>query len=82
MSLVKMQYFTNSKKCTEVDISEVYISWNNMKWDTFGNVRSYNESVKKMCKPLDGITNIFLSGILFIVVKCSYCSHLLLSLRN
>ena len=74
MSTFKMKHITNSKQCTEVDSSEIYISWNNMKWDTFGNVRSYNESVKNMCKPLDGITNIFLSGILFIVpVKCTGC---------
>ena len=57
-----MKPITNSKQCTEVDSQEIYISWNDMKWDTFGNVRSYNESVKDMCKPSDGTTNIFLTG--------------------
>ena len=57
-----MKQITNSKKCTEVDTSEIYISWNDMKLDTFGNVRSYNETVKNMCKPIDGMTNIFLTG--------------------
>ena len=57
-----MQNFTNSKECTKVEFSETYISWNESKWETFGNVRSYNESVKNMCKPIDGVTNIFLTG--------------------
>ena len=62
LSAFKMKPITNSKQCTEVDSSEIYISWNDMKWDTFGNVRSYNESVRDMCKPSDGTTNIFLTG--------------------
>ena len=63
-----MMEMTNSKKCTEVDTSDIYISWNDMTWDTFGNIRSYNESVKKICKPLDGITNIFLTGALVTMI--------------
>ena len=62
LSASEMKTITNSKQCTEVDSQEIYISWNDMKWDTFGNVRSYNESVKDMCKPSDGTTNIFLTG--------------------
>ena len=62
LSASEMKPITNSKHCTEVDSSEIYISWNDMKWDTFGNVRSYNESVRNMCKPSDGTTNIFLTG--------------------
>ena len=64
LSISAMKLLTNSKHCfgMEVPPGQLYLGWNDMKWDTFGNVRSYNESVKDMCKPSDGTTNIFLTG--------------------
>ena len=54
---------TSSTQCA-VNSSEeyTYLTWNNMKWNIFGNVTAYYESKKEICKTSDGTTNFFLTG--------------------
>ena len=42
--------------------NEVYLAWNDMKWELFGNVEEYNVSSSELCKEYDGLTNVFLPG--------------------
>ena len=54
---------TNSRQCTVQDKNEdAYLTWDNMKWEISGNVRTYKESRRNICKYQDGITDILLSG--------------------
>ena len=62
LSLEKMKRLTNSEECTVEDKYQVYLAWNDMQWDIFGNITQYNEPKKDMCKRKDNITNIFLTG--------------------
>ena len=57
-----MKRLTNSEECTVEDKYQVYLAWNDMQWDIFGNITEYNEPKKDMCKRKDNITNIFLTG--------------------
>ena len=52
-----------SKLCTGHNSSDLYLSWMEMKWRTYGNVRIYNETRKNMCKYLDSSGFIILTGI-------------------
>ena len=54
---------TSSAQCA-VNSSEedTYLTWNNMKWNVYGNVTAYNVSKKEICKTSDGKTNFFLTG--------------------
>ena len=47
----------------ELPPSEVYLAWNDMKWNLTGNIEVYNEPKKDMCRPFENITNILLTGI-------------------
>ena len=42
--------------------SELYLGWNDMNWDLFGNVEMYNEPKKDMCRAFENNTNILLTG--------------------
>ena len=53
---------TNSRQCTAEDNADVYLAWDDMKWEITGNVRTYEESRRKICEYQDGITDILLSG--------------------
>ena len=46
----------------DVPARELYLGWNDMKWDTFGNVEVYNEPKKDMCRAFENITNVLLTG--------------------
>lgn len=65
LSISAMKLLTNSKHCfgMEVPPRELYLGWNNMKWDTFGSIQVYNEPKKDMCRAFENITNILLTGI-------------------
>ena len=56
---------TNSRQCNVENDTNVYLAWDDMKWEISGNVRTYNESRRNVCKYQDGITDILLSGIIF-----------------
>ena len=62
---------TNSRQCTVEDNADVYLAWDDMKWEITGNVRTYEESRRKICEYQDGITDILLSGkvIFFIIIS-------------
>ena len=54
---------TNSKECTDTENHpDIYMSWNQMDWNIFGDVRVYYESRQLMCKVSDGVTRIYLTG--------------------
>ena len=54
---------TNSNECTAENHQDIYMSWNQMDWNIFGDVRVYYESRQLMCKVSDGVTSIYLTGI-------------------
>ena len=59
----EMIKLTNSKHCTvENGVGDMYLPWNDIQWKVVGNVSSYNESKRAMCKISDGIDNFMLSG--------------------
>ena len=62
LSVERMKRLTNSEACIVQEDYQVYLTWNEMKWDVFGNVTEYNESNKNMCKLKENITDIFLTG--------------------
>ena len=55
---------TNSRQCTVENDTNVYLAWDDMKWEISGNVRTYNESRRNVCKYQDGITDILLSAMI------------------
>ena len=62
---------TNSRECTVEDNADVYLAWDDMKWEITGNVRTYEESRRKICEYQDGITDILLSGKVFFFIIIS-----------
>ena len=60
-----MTRLTNSKHCFGMDVPtrELYLGWNDMKWDTFGDIEVYNEPKKDMCRAFENNTNILLTGM-------------------
>ena len=64
-----MMKITNSEHCVVDESSDLYLSWNDMKWNKFGNISEYNETKGNMCQIRYNITTIFLTGMSFSVTK-------------
>ena len=62
LSVERMRKLTNSEACTVQEDYQVYLTWNEMKWDVFGNVTEYYESNNDVCKLKENTTDIFLTG--------------------
>ena len=61
-----MKILTSSTDCLiESSNENIYLSWNEMKWNYIGNVFDYDVSVKDICKPIHDINTIFLPGNTF-----------------
>ena len=62
ISIDQMMKITNSEHCVVDESSDLYLSWNDMKWNKFGNISRYNETKGKMCQIRYNISTIFLTG--------------------
>ena len=60
-----MKLLTDSKNCFGMELPprELYLAWNDMKWNLTGDIEVYYEPKKDMCRPFENITNILLTGI-------------------
>ena len=60
-----MKQITNSTDCdgSFIDENRVYLTWNEMDWTTFGNIKSYNVSLREMCTPKDAVKITYLTGM-------------------
>ena len=59
-----MKKMTNSENCVLGESSNLYLSWNDMKWNKFGKIREVNETKGTMCKIRYNITTMFLTGMI------------------
>ena len=70
-----MKILTSSTDCLIDSSNEnIYLSWNEMKWNYIGNVFDYDVSVKDICTPTYNINTIFLPGKTFSVHLTSFVS--------
>ena len=66
-----MKILTNSVDCMPDEEKELYLSWNDMKWEIVGEVQEYLEDKTNMCKDSDGLTTIILPTYFSSLEICS-----------
>ena len=60
-----MKDLTDPSVCSNPDQYPVYLGWDDIEWEIFGNVHQYNISKKEVCPMTDGSVKFFLPSIVF-----------------
>ena len=63
LSLEEMTAKTSTSNClTDPSDEKLYLHWDEMKWDIFGDVKEENVSVDELCTEIDPISTVLFPG--------------------